>query len=385
MRCRSLTRLKLRGCRELTDRGMEEFAQNCKGLKKLSCGSCMFGARAMNAVLDHCTALEELSVKRLRGLHDAALPIGPGAAASSLKSISLKELINGQCFGPLIIGSKKLRTLKIIRCLGEWDKVLGMLGNFNTGLTEIHLDRVQVSDAGLSSISKCSNMEILHILKIPECSNFGLVYIAERCRLLRKLHIDGWRTNRIGDEGLIAIANQCPNLQELCLIGMNPTSLSLAQIASNCPKLERLALCGSATVGDAEITCIAVKCVALKKLCIKGCPISDVGVESLAWGCPNLVKVKVKKCKGVTAEVVEWLRGQRGSLVVILDACESEPLDGSGSEGVQENGMELPPVGSHGAVADASSSTNSRLATLFRTKFGFFAGRNLVACTFRRW
>ncbi|XP_041025205.1 F-box protein SKIP2 [Juglans microcarpa x Juglans regia] len=384
LRCPSLTRLKLRGCRELSDRGMELFAQNCKGLKKLSCGSCMFGAGAMNAILDHCTALEELSVKRLRGLHDAADPIGPGAAASSLKSICLKDLINGQCFGPLIIGSKKLRTLKLIRCLGEWDKVLGMLGNFNPGLIEIHLERVHVGDVGLYSISNCSNLEILHIIKTPECTNFGLVCVAERCRLLRKLHIDGWRTNRIGDEGLMAIANQCPNLQELCLIGMNPTSLSLAPIATNCPKLERLALCGSATVGDPEMACIATKCVALKKLCIKGCPISDEGVEALAWGCPSLVKVKVKKCRGVGGEVVERLRERRGSLVVVLDACEIEPLDGSGSEvGVQESGMEFPLIGNQ--ITDASSSFNGRLTTMFRTKFGFFASRNLVACTFRRW
>ncbi|KAK4601839.1 hypothetical protein RGQ29_011093 [Quercus rubra] len=40
IRCRSLTSVKLRGCREFTDLGMAAFAQNCKGLKKLSCGSC---------------------------------------------------------------------------------------------------------------------------------------------------------------------------------------------------------------------------------------------------------------------------------------------------------------------------------------------------------
>ncbi|KAL6225562.1 hypothetical protein ACLB2K_004411 [Fragaria x ananassa] len=68
LRCRNLTRLKLRVCRELTDAGMLAFAKNCKGLKKLSCGSCTFGAKGMNAVLDNCSALEELSVKRLRGI-----------------------------------------------------------------------------------------------------------------------------------------------------------------------------------------------------------------------------------------------------------------------------------------------------------------------------
>ncbi|KAK9993325.1 hypothetical protein SO802_023028 [Lithocarpus litseifolius] len=118
IRCRSLTSVKLRGCRELIDLGMDAFAQNCKGLKKLSCGSCIFSAKAMNAVLNHCTALKELFVKHLRSLHDSVELIGPGAAASSLKSICLKELIHGQNFGPLIVGSKKLKTLKLIRCLG---------------------------------------------------------------------------------------------------------------------------------------------------------------------------------------------------------------------------------------------------------------------------
>ncbi|KAM1189550.1 hypothetical protein ACFX2J_025209 [Malus domestica] len=275
IRCKNLTRLKLRGCREITDLGMATFAQNCKGLKKLSCGSCMFGAKAMNAVFEHCPALEELSVKRIRGVHDGSEPIGDKIASSSLKSITLKEILSGQCFGPLVVGSKNLKTLKLIRCLGDWDTVLEKLGNGNQGVIEIHLERLQVTDLGLSAISKCSNLEVLHIVKAPECSNFGLICVAENCKLLRKLHIDGWRTNRIGDEGLIAISKECPNIQELVLIGVNPTSLSLTAIASNCQKLERLALCGSGSIGDAEFACIAAKCVALKKLCIKGCPISN--------------------------------------------------------------------------------------------------------------
>ena len=66
----------------------------------------------MNAILDNCPSLEDLSVKRLREITNAATaePIGPGLAAASLKTICLKDLYNGQCFGPLIIGSKNLKT-----------------------------------------------------------------------------------------------------------------------------------------------------------------------------------------------------------------------------------------------------------------------------------
>lgn len=387
--CPNLSRLKLSGCRELTDVGMAGLAKNCPNLKKLSCRSCMFGVKGMNAVLDRCHSLEELSVKRLRGINDPADPIGPGVAASSLKSICLKELYNGQCFAPLIIGGKNLKTLKLLRCLGDWDGVLENKSKPNNNLVEIHLERLQVSDMGIKAISNCLGLEILHLVKTPDCTNLGLVSVAEHCKLLRKLHIDGWRTNHIGNEGLIAIAKNSVNLQELVLIGVNPNSITLEAIATSCQKLERLALCGSETIGDSEISCVAAKCGALKKLCIKGCPVSDQGIEAFAWGCPNLIKIKVKKCRAVTGAVADWLRVRRGSLVVSLDVCEVETdaLDASASDGgAQEDAAELPPmvaqVDTAELAADVLPSCSTR--SVFRPRFGLFGVKNFLPCPFRR-
>ncbi|KZV52087.1 hypothetical protein F511_41476 [Dorcoceras hygrometricum] len=394
LRCRKLTRLKLRGCREVSDRGMLALGQNCNYLRKFSCGSCMFGSKGMNALLDNSSSLEELSVKRLRGINDGytAEMIGPGVAASSLKSITLKELYNGQCFGPLIIGSKNLKTLKILRCLGDWDMLLETITRRRNCLTEIHLERLQVSDVGLMAISKCPDLEILQLVKVPDCSNDGISAIAETCKLLRKLHIDGWRTNRIGDEGLISIAKNCVNLVELVLIGVNPSSLSLMAVASNCQKLERLALCGSETIGDTEISCIAAKCNALKKLCIKGCRVTDTGIEAFAFGCPNLVKIKVKKCKGVTSEVADWLRARRVSLAVNLDADEIEPEAkelSTSDGGAQDDGVEFPSVingtvtavGANVAAADVDTpSTSNGGRSSSKSRFSLLA----IACAFRR-
>ncbi|XP_076941277.1 F-box protein At1g47056-like [Bidens hawaiensis] len=390
-RCRNLTRLKLRSCRQLTDLGMASFAKNCKGLKRLSCGSCTFGAKGMNAVVDNCSSLEELSVKRLRCISNGngngnvvMEPVGPGVAASSLKFICLKDLYNAQCFGPLIMASKNLKTLKLFRCSGDWDRLLELVTDRLNGLVEVHLERLQMSDAGLSALSICQDLEILHILKTPDCSNVGLVTVAESCKLLRKLHIDGWKTNRINDDGLIGVSKHCPNLQELVLIGVNSTRVSLELLATNCLKLERLALCGSETVGDDEISCIAEKCAALKKLCIKSCPVSDHGMEALANGCPNLVKVKVKKCRGVTGDGAGWLRASRESLAVNLDPAEVDSQD-AGSDGVQdENPIAVNQIEGAGNAAAAASSSTSR-STSFKARLGLIAGRNLVSCTFRKW
>ncbi|KAF5818991.1 putative leucine-rich repeat domain superfamily [Helianthus annuus] len=194
---------------------METLAKNCNNLNRFSCGSFAFGSKGINTVINNCSLLEELSVKRLRG-------IGKGG-----------------CFGSLITGSKDLRTLKFFRCSGDWDKLLELVSDHVDGLVEVHLERLQMSDAELVAVTL-------------------------------KLHIDGWKTNRINDEWLIGVSN-------------------LELLAINCQKLERLALCGSET------------------LCIKSCPVSYLGMEAFAGGCPNLVKVKVNKCRGVTSDGVGWL------------------------------------------------------------------------------
>ncbi|KAK1427447.1 hypothetical protein QVD17_16133 [Tagetes erecta] len=321
-RCQNLIRLKLRSCRQLTDLGIENFAKNCRKLKKFSFGSCNFSAKGLNSVVNNCLFLEELSVKRLHGLAGgkSTESVEPGVVGSSLKMISLKDVYNGRCFEPLIIGSKNLKTLSLVRCYGDWDKFLQLVTKNVHGLIEMHLEKLQVSDLGLEAVSDCRNLEIFHLLKTPNCSDLGLMSVAENCKFLRKLHIDGLKMKRIGDEGLMSVAKNCPNLQELVLIGVDVTHTGLEQLSVNCRKLERLALCGSESVGDAEIACIAAKCIALRKLCIKNCPVSDHGMEALAVGCPNLVKVKVKKCKGVTSDGVGWLMASRGSLTVHLDA-----------------------------------------------------------------
>ncbi|GAB2216771.1 hypothetical protein Droror1_Dr00024550, partial [Drosera rotundifolia] len=212
--------------------------------------------------------------------------------AKGLRSVCLKERYNGQVFGDLIVEAKNLRLLKLMKCKGNWDSVLERMADSNAGLVEIHLERLQVSDVGLSTISSYNDLEILHVVKTPDCMNVGIVSIVERCRSLRKVHNDGWRTNRIRDEDLAALGKNYGNLQELVLIRLNPTTSSLEVIASSCRNLERLVLCSSETIRDAEISCIASKCVALKKFSIKSCPISDDGLEALASGCPNLVKIK---------------------------------------------------------------------------------------------
>lgn len=373
--CTHLRKLKIKGCRQLTDEGIDLFARvSSSTLRKLSCGTCSFGARGVNAIVNHCTLLEDLTVKRLRGLVEGPSEfIGPGCG--TIRRLCLKELFNAQLFGPLIAGSKNLHTLMISRNSGNWDSLLSIITEHVPGLVELHMERLHLSDRGLQAVSRCTLLEVLYVVKTPECTNFGLSAIADGCKRLRKLHVDGWKSNRIGDDGLIALATKCRDLQEVVLIGINATAASLGLMASNCSNLERLALCNSETVGDLELSCIAAKCQSLKRLCVKGCAISDQGMRGLASGCPRLIKVKVKKCRGVTWESAFWLQAHRPRLVVSLD-CEAPDREITEVPRVTEVVEVIP------AVAPLSPRPRSALA---KVKLALVASGSFVACSLLRW
>ena len=64
-------------------------------------------------MLNHCLGLESIEA---------------GVTLSTLKSICLKEMVYSNCFEQLVMGAKKLKTSKIIRCICDWDKVFEVIG-----------------------------------------------------------------------------------------------------------------------------------------------------------------------------------------------------------------------------------------------------------------
>lgn len=221
------------------------------------------------------------------------------------------------------------------------------LQSTTTSIVEIQMENVQMGDPGLVSISaSCPYLQVLYLSRVTDCTDDGLSAIANSCRKLRKLHIDAWSrfgSRAIGEEGFLSIATKCHCLQEVVLMGIPITVMSLNVLASNCPALQRMALCNTDSVGDSEMQFIGSKFTALKKLCIKNCPISDKGIKSVGEGCPSLVKLKVKRCRGVTQGTVSNLRMRRRCLTVSVDSgsmlLELDELELDDDDGIQRRGM----------------------------------------------
>eukprot|EP00271_Cylindrocystis_brebissonii_P007055 TRINITY_DN20179_c0_g1_i1.p1 TRINITY_DN20179_c0_g1~~TRINITY_DN20179_c0_g1_i1.p1 ORF type:complete len:853 (+),score=119.48 TRINITY_DN20179_c0_g1_i1:174-2732(+) len=323
-RCPQLRKLKLKHCNKVTDAGLEAFAAVCKDLRKFSCGNCGFGGRGLNALLQNCSLLEDLTVKRTNtkaSQERVPEPLQPNRSAA-LRRLCLKDQGTFHAWIGLISGSPRLETLILARNLGNWDRLLETaLGSGKLKeLSQIYLERVNISDRGLRAIAQCHKLEALVVVKAPECTEAGLSLIAHGCPGLLRLHVEGWQAQRMGDVGLLAVATQCRQLQELVLVSNAVTEVSLTPLATLALSLERLTLCASETVGDPEVAILARGCPALRRLCIKGCPrVANLGIIALANGCPSLQKLKIRRCGEVTADTIAFLKQMRPEVQVQLE------------------------------------------------------------------
>ncbi|CAI0628280.1 unnamed protein product [Linum tenue] len=348
----SLQKIKLKGCTHISDDGLVAFSANRPSkLSKVSFASCGFGAKGINSMLTNCS-IKDLTLKRLRKLDTRTshleYPDSSVGAGKLLVRLCVKDLHNAGVFTPLLSScSKSLKTLIVCRSSGNWDGVLEESFGGGGGITsvmEIQFESVQLGDQGLTSIStSCPDLQALYLSRTTDCTDDGLSAIAGKCKKLRKLHIDAWTRfgiRTIGDDGVLSIAQKSSHLQEIVLMGVPISVQTLNALASNCRSLERMALCNTDTLGDAELAFVAAKFLPLKKLCIKNCPVSELGIAAVGAGCPNLVKLKVKRCRGISAASIGRLKLRRRLLVVSVDEDTPMAFDSGAEEEERQRGAE---------------------------------------------
>ncbi|CAN8287842.1 unnamed protein product [Cochlearia groenlandica] len=208
----------------------------------------------------------------------------------------------------------------------------------------------KVSDLGLKSIGRsCPSLKCLSLWNLSTVSDNGLLEIAEGCSKLQKLELN--RCNSITDKGLVAIAKSCANLVELTLeacprIGdeglqaiarsctklksvtikncplvrdqgiaallsnstysltklklqmLNITDVSLAVVGHYGLSITDLVLSGLSHVGEKGFWVMGngVGLQKLNSLTITTCQgVTDMGLESVGKGCPNMKKAFIGK------------------------------------------------------------------------------------------
>jgi hypothetical protein len=134
-----------------------------------------------------------------------------------LKSIRLKNPVSGLTIAMLIICSKMLQTVELIRCIDDRETTLVIVEELNSDFVEIFiLRRLKL----VMGSWWCFKLETLHLVKntwVSKCWTCCWALQDDK----KKASYWWMETKRIGDD---SVKKNCPNLQDLLLIPKYPTT-----------------------------------------------------------------------------------------------------------------------------------------------------------------
>tara|TARA_B100000575_G_C23089080_1_gene627790 strand:+ start:890 stop:1507 length:618 start_codon:yes stop_codon:yes gene_type:complete len=107
---------------------------------------------------------------------------------------------------------------------------------------------------------------------------------------------------KVTDDEIIAIAEECTEVQELKLAFCEKvTDVGITKIAEKCPNLISLDLFRCERVTDGGIAKIGEGCSQLQKLILSGCnKVTDVGIAKIGEKCLQLQQLSFYECVKVT-------------------------------------------------------------------------------------
>ncbi|KAK7473474.1 hypothetical protein BaRGS_00035303 [Batillaria attramentaria] len=136
--------------------------------------------------------------------------------------------------------------------------------------------------------------------------------LGTHCRKLRTL--DMWRARSLQDDGLVHLANNCSQLEELDVgwcTELRSQSGCFVNLAEKCKNLKKLFLTANRTVCDLDLLALAKHSLHLQQLDILGTrEVSSQAAERVMANCKELVFFDVSFCAGITDATVEHWKKQ---------------------------------------------------------------------------
>ncbi|CAM8902992.1 unnamed protein product [Rhodiola kirilowii] len=172
------------------------------------------------------------------------------------------------------------------------------------GSDDGELETYCLSDVGLTYVGEgFKKLEKLSLIWCSNVSSVGLISLAERCRALKYLDLQGCY---VGDPGIAAVGACCKQFEEINLRfceGLSDAGvIELVKGCSDTLKVIGIAACAKIT--DVSLNAVGSHCQKLETLSLDSEFIHNEGVLAVARGCP-LLKVLKLQCVNVTDEALQ--------------------------------------------------------------------------------
>lgn len=281
---REVTDLMLTGLKNVTERGFWVMG-NGHGLQKLR----SFALTSCHGVTDvglqsigkGCPNMRKFCLRKCSFLSDQGM-VSFAQAAISIENLQLEEchrITQLGLFGTILNCGAKLKALSLLNCLG---------------IKDLNLN--------LPSLSPCKSLLSLSIRNCPGFGNASLTLLSKLCPQLQHVELSG--LSGITESGLLPLLKNCEaGLAKVNLSGcvnVNDKVISSLTMLHGWT-LELLNLDGCSKVTDLSLVAIAENCPLLNDLDVSKCHITDFGVATLAQANQfNLQILSVLGCSALT-------------------------------------------------------------------------------------
>lgn len=310
----TILELKLRGCRLLTDASVKAVTESCRNLKDLDVsGLELITASSVQHVVGNCASIEQIHLADCLSMPDEALEIlSTSCRQLGLLDLSNNPLVTDAGLAAIAVGCLRLHTLDLGGCRHVTDHGLQIIASGFSELTAVSFNELNdcVTEVGLRSIIDVSSK--LMILRMRRMATDNCLAVAAcRCNQLRELDISDCPA--VTDVGLQLVSN-CRYIEifraENCI---TLTDIGVQSLALGCPFLRLASLSGCVAITDVGITGFGDMCQKLEHLDFCRCHVGDRGMFSLVptaslpcRGCPLLREI-VLSWTAVTDAGVEAL------------------------------------------------------------------------------
>lgn len=328
-------------CSHLTNRGLVALAQNCSGLQHFSLSSSsQITDEALIPIAQNCSQLQSLTIRFRFGEQDNGITdqtfIEIAQKCPQLQALTIEMLRNltDQSLLAIAQNCPLLETLEFPLCKRFSDQLLiGIAQNCRRLKTLISYRSVQATQQAFIALAQnCPNLQTLelestresftdesiiqfvpkfikslkfNILLHPGFTYQSLVRLAQDGSNLQTLVIQKSILSDDLDDRFdhIEIKRDGPQLNLLFPQLSSITDQTLVAITQNCPDLQNLVLLDCSNLTDESLIQIGANCTKLKKLVVQACPgMTDEGVATFVQNCRYLKHLQVDRCLRLTEE-----------------------------------------------------------------------------------
>lgn len=219
---------------------------------------------------------------------------------------------------------KNIEILNLKQCVKLTDKSFVQIGANLNKIISLNLESCNIGDEGLDAISQgCPNIEAIELSWCQKLTSKSLTNFLKVVANLK--HFSAKGLDIVNDAVVKELSTNCKNLLSVNLKNCKSiTDEGVISIANNCPQLRHLCISHCKLLTDASLIALGQKTNDLYVLESSRCSnFTDAGFIALSKGCPNLVRLDLEECSRITDLTLQHLASNCVNLRhLTLSRCE---------------------------------------------------------------